>query len=359
MVFRARLNSSCDAKLHADERVYPEDSSPFRAREVRLCTEQQLEELLWRQGDVPEWVDLSVIGVTEVATLIEARCCGRFTANEAFLYHQLEGRPPFHVLGPTLPIGYEDGQRFSIYNRSECWGPTDIARLRGHAHKVWSLELVGDASRDRELHNLPELARLEVLEVKDGEVSDDGLHALSRCPRLRVLRVGLSRPSSFHLRDFPNLPQLTTLSIENVMSTRWDLTPLFRACPTLTELALVATGELLLAGALPEAMDSITITAERLLGEVELPRRVKHLSLHLRHAADAEVERLLESVETAFLSLRGTPVGDSALQRIAARSGLLFLDVVDTRVSEDQIRSLASSKPALRLYPNLPGTPRT
>ena len=104
--FRLRLNSSYDGNpLHADERVYPEDGEKERGRALRACSAEEVVDVLWRDGLVPEWINLNVVGETPTATLVEVASCGRFTANEGLLYHKQEGWQPFHVLGPALPVG--------------------------------------------------------------------------------------------------------------------------------------------------------------------------------------------------------------------------------------------------------------
>ncbi len=111
ILFRLRLNSSYDGNARVgDEIVFPDDSSFHQAEKLRLCNEQRVVDALWRDGRVPEWIDVAVIGETGESTLLQLMCCGRFTADEGLLYHAREGRPPFHVTGPTLPVGYEDGQ---------------------------------------------------------------------------------------------------------------------------------------------------------------------------------------------------------------------------------------------------------
>lgn len=352
MLFCVRLNGSYDGNpLHPDERVYPEDSSADRARELRECTEEQTVGLLWRQGTVPEWVDLSVIGVNRSSTLVKVLSCGRFTANDDLLYHQGEGRPPFHVLGPALPVGYEEGQRFSIYHHAVCWSEADIERLRESAQKVWSLELAGNASKDRNVNHLPELPGMEILELRDSEVSGEGLHTLGRFLSLRVLRIYLSRPESFHVRGFPHLPDLTTLGIQNLGRTRWNVDSIVRACPKLASITLEAAGELTLDGEFHHAMDDLNITARGFSGDVRLPRRLKSLSLHLRNGRPSEIAHVLEGVEAlGNLSLRGTPIDDAVLERIMARHRLKYLDVVETRVSEGMIHRLAAAHPKLRVH---------
>jgi hypothetical protein len=70
--FRVRLNSSYDGNPRVgDEVVYPLDSGYEKANTFKECTEQQVLDLLWRDMRVPEWINLSVIGESGAATLIE------------------------------------------------------------------------------------------------------------------------------------------------------------------------------------------------------------------------------------------------------------------------------------------------
>jgi hypothetical protein len=110
MTFRLFLNQSNDdiEPLRAAEMVFPEDSG----RE-RTCGGPTAIDELWRDGRVPEWVDLCVSAVERGSTVIEALCCGRFTDDDTLLYHRAEGWPPFHVTSPVLPPGYH-GERFTL-----------------------------------------------------------------------------------------------------------------------------------------------------------------------------------------------------------------------------------------------------
>ena len=95
----------------------------------RLLTPMELVEVepvrarqyLWVDGKVPQWVNLSVVAADEGHTYIEVAVCGRLTDDPTALYHQQEGNPPFHVLGPALPPGWESLEasgRFSLGRRS-------------------------------------------------------------------------------------------------------------------------------------------------------------------------------------------------------------------------------------------------
>jgi hypothetical protein len=76
---------------------------------------------LWVDGKVPQWINLSVHGMDAEHTYIEVAVCGRLTDDPAALYHQREGNPPFHVLGPALPPGWmslAESGKFSLGWRS-------------------------------------------------------------------------------------------------------------------------------------------------------------------------------------------------------------------------------------------------
>jgi hypothetical protein len=110
--FRVLFNQSNDdiEPLRAGEIVFPQDSG----RTLSACTAENAVDQLWRNGRIPEWIDLSVVDVKRASTVVEALCCGRFTDDEALLYHRAEGAPPFHVTSPALLPGY-DGSPFSLH----------------------------------------------------------------------------------------------------------------------------------------------------------------------------------------------------------------------------------------------------
>ena len=57
-------------------------------------------QLLWVDSKIPRWVNLTVADFDECHTYIEIQF-GELTANHEHLYYELEGNPPFHVLGPS------------------------------------------------------------------------------------------------------------------------------------------------------------------------------------------------------------------------------------------------------------------
>src|SRR6266545_31226 len=91
MRFRVLLNQSNDdiVPLRLGEVVFPQDSGRIRA--LHACDARTVVDELWRDGRVPEWVDLSVVDVRRKSTAVEMLCCGRFTDDESLLYHHAVG----------------------------------------------------------------------------------------------------------------------------------------------------------------------------------------------------------------------------------------------------------------------------
>lgn len=108
------LNSSFDGNpLAPGERTFP-DHEKLQADARVARTSEQVVERLWRDGSVPEWIDITPYEVDGDFLYSELRCCGRFTDQDVHLYHKQERYPPFRQFGPVLPVGYrsleEDGK---------------------------------------------------------------------------------------------------------------------------------------------------------------------------------------------------------------------------------------------------------
>ena len=164
-VFRVHLNRSHDAHATSEFKLFPEDSSNQHALAMKGVSGDEVISGLWRDGYVPQWIDIAVAGETGAATVIDVIACGRFIDDEQRLYYASTDVAPFGVKGPALPAGYVQGQRFSIHERSSCWSLEDLERAGRHAAKVWSLELHGPAFDDNALATMPTFSRLEILEL--------------------------------------------------------------------------------------------------------------------------------------------------------------------------------------------------
>lgn len=102
--FRVKLGASYDGNpLVSDETTFPED---YTERERCFSEPDQVTDLLWREGKVPEWINVSIKQVDASHVFFEVLCCGRYSTDKEMLYHHREGIVPFHVLGPPLPTDY-------------------------------------------------------------------------------------------------------------------------------------------------------------------------------------------------------------------------------------------------------------
>jgi hypothetical protein len=105
------LNSSYDGNpLAAGECIFLDHDRPQTDTRVARTAEDVVERL-WRNGKVPEWIDITPYEIDADFLYSELRCCGRFTDEEVHLYHKKEGYPPFHRFGPIFPVGYRDMER--------------------------------------------------------------------------------------------------------------------------------------------------------------------------------------------------------------------------------------------------------
>lgn len=122
IAFDLYLNQSYDKHWDEEhERIFPDDFLRDPAS-LRNLSPAEVECELRRESCVPAWINLAICDVRNETTIISAHCCGRFTKNEDFLYHQYKdyggGVLPFSPKSPTLPPGWEsveDSGRFSLY----------------------------------------------------------------------------------------------------------------------------------------------------------------------------------------------------------------------------------------------------
>jgi hypothetical protein len=67
---------------------------------LRNLTLEQATKLLWVDGKVPRWINVSVEMTGLESTYLNIICCDKLAKTEAEFYHRREGNPPFHVLAP-------------------------------------------------------------------------------------------------------------------------------------------------------------------------------------------------------------------------------------------------------------------
>lgn len=110
--YRVFPNQSHDARLKPDEVVYPEDT--LREGVYLAMSRDAALRFLYRNGRVPEWIDVSVGAADREFTYVNLLCCGRFTANDERLYYRSRGQGPFGIKSPNFPPGFvgDRGDKF-------------------------------------------------------------------------------------------------------------------------------------------------------------------------------------------------------------------------------------------------------
>lgn len=355
LVFRVRLNQSYDGHApRPGELRFPEDGALRTAVALSRCDAETAVATLWRDGHVPEWVNVGVVSETGTETVVEVVCCGRFTSDDSRLYHSEEGWPPFHVLGPALPPRH-DGTPFSIHTRAECWSRFELEHLATASDKVWSFTLMTDEFDDDLLSALPDLPSVEIIEHRVCTLGAEAMSAFLRFPELRVLRLHLGEPSGFHAAaGGGRLDALTALTITGLPSRPWGQEMLPEVAPHLTSVNLAAEETLWSDAAFPSSVRDVSLTAAKVVGPTRLPETLDRLSIHLTAATDEDVAALLDGVtHIKSLSLRGTPVSD-AIVPVLSRYDLDHLDLVDTELTDTALSGIRAERPGIRMFPRPP-----
>jgi hypothetical protein len=125
-------NQSCDDNLREGEVIFPEDSLPEEAHHGPWAAERVVE-FLWRDGRVPEWIDIAVAEVPDTGGIrVGLLCCGRFTQRDDLLYYSRDSVPPFGIKSPVLPPDWQDGDgKFDVNWRRDLIAST---QKRRHLH---------------------------------------------------------------------------------------------------------------------------------------------------------------------------------------------------------------------------------
>lgn len=347
--FNVMPNQSYDANLRPGEVTFPDDSHPRVAMALRGVPTEHVVDFCWREGRVPEWVNVSVDAAHSGTTFVRLECCGRFTDDSALLYHEREGRPPFHAVGPALPPGYQSGERFSPNRRFECWSPSEIEGLREVAGDVWLLSLFGPWVDDRHLGELPPLGALEIIQLDSTKAGSDSLERVARTSRLRVLRLANPQPGfGLDPTHLPSLPDVTDLSAEFLGDVAVEITR--RRLPRLEHLALTTGGSLSIRWRPQRQMRRLSLTASE-LGNVRLPRQLESLSLAIATGMGHKTINAISRCDIKSLHLRGTPLSDQLSEVLTQNRGLEFADLVGTGISADALDRIRSARPGLRVLP--------
>jgi hypothetical protein len=120
LCYLVHLNASYDGNpLEPGEHTFPDDAEKYGSC-VGPLSAKQVVDLLWRDGGVPEWVDVSVERTDGVRTFVQLLCCGRFTDREEHLYYSKTDVCPFGCKSPDMPLDWKEGDPpFDLHWRND------------------------------------------------------------------------------------------------------------------------------------------------------------------------------------------------------------------------------------------------
>lgn len=306
---------------------YGDRSFPSDDGRVERLPAGRATDLLWRDGRVPEWIDVAVTSETGTATVVELTCCGRYT---------VPAGSPFHVVGPVLPPA--DRRPFSIHHDFEVRCADDLRRLAEVADRVRRLFIDTD---------LPVPVPAGVRLVRDGRCPHGSLAPYAGRADLRILQI--QAPGHFVLDGAP-IPALTALQIRALPPRPWGMGALRALTPALTQLTLTAAGPLWAEGHIPAGVREIELTGTHLQGTAHLPPKLDALGLHL--AEGLPDTALLTGVHRVkHLSLRGTPVEPALVEALITRLSPSRVDLTHTGLAPTLLDHWESTHPGIELLP--------
>lgn len=100
--FIIKTNCSYDGnELEDDEEIYPDDTIN-ESSSINPASTLTVIDYLWRNGKVPQWINVQVSSCDSNFTYITLECCGRYSS---ILNHK---DSPCRALGPYIPYHYID-----------------------------------------------------------------------------------------------------------------------------------------------------------------------------------------------------------------------------------------------------------
>ncbi|MCM8527681.1 MAG: hypothetical protein NE327_14265, partial [Lentisphaeraceae bacterium] len=106
-------NFALTERLNAKDGKIQLNGEGFLKHQLERLSPKEAAQILFKNEQVPVWVDLFVATYDENHTIIEVTFSEDYTDDESLLFHKREGYPPFHAVGPTVPEGWksieEDG----------------------------------------------------------------------------------------------------------------------------------------------------------------------------------------------------------------------------------------------------------
>ena len=95
--------------------------------EKELKSVLEVVDLLYKNGEVPVWIDISVDNIYKKFTVFKLLCSNEYSSDVEQLYYYKRGTGPFGIKSPYLPLYFKEGDKFDITKRKR---DLFFARLR-------------------------------------------------------------------------------------------------------------------------------------------------------------------------------------------------------------------------------------
>jgi hypothetical protein len=295
--------------------------APEPARYEINRTPAEAADLLWRDGLVPDWVNVGVGSETGTVTVVDLICSGDLRPAD---------RDPFHVVGPPQPLSGESP--FSIHETFDVHDAADVRRLTEVAGWVRFLYISTD---------LP-------VEIPSGVMVLNGWRGpLGACTGPRS--VGVVAGSDFAVSADDLLSAADSLRLVDLPDRPWGMATLRTATPNLTSLTLSAADGLWVDGTLPQGLRDLALVGDRLVGTITLPAGLESLRLQFDEIDLAQIQG---DQPISSVTLRATPITEEQAVTAVTRWQPNGLDLVDCGLDEALIR-IAMLRPGMGLMPRI------
>ena len=104
-MYQLNINAPYE-ELIEDEECFPELTTKGQEYTDPMTHNSVVDEL-WRNGKVPEWIDISVFRTDKEYTYFTLTCCNRFTAKNELYYYIRNDNGPFGIKSPVFPPEWE------------------------------------------------------------------------------------------------------------------------------------------------------------------------------------------------------------------------------------------------------------
>lgn len=131
ITYDVALNCSYDENL-IDYEIYREDDKKL-IKDIDL---DKVVEVLYRNGKVPAWINISICKSNKRNTRLMLECAGRYTDDLSNLYYVSSGTHPFGVKSPQMLPWIKEGDKYYLLDTNSKFEKA-LSNLRRKYYKLF------------------------------------------------------------------------------------------------------------------------------------------------------------------------------------------------------------------------------